>query len=289
MSESTPSASRPRPVRKRVDLPSHTPALDHHRPGGAQLFGTAMGIDMILRNVVACPMRDTTIIVEDLEILVPCIVPDGASRQLVIEAEAMAERRGRPPIKARLYTSQHPEDTHFTATIRLGNCSGKPPGPAEISRLASPKAVKRKDIYKAFFHGDTFQVIADAVFTGNAVATRYRADEIPIRISQIARLIEFGLQTCGLLEIALSGTNKIPNRVRRIALSPRTIFRCQRSALARAQRAAASDAADIDVYDETGHLALSISGYETTALPFAHDRVPVEQLQALLQQSNPDI
>jgi hypothetical protein len=271
-----------------VDLDAAHPSLDHHRPGGAPLFGTAMGIDALAAAARQAARNLAIVAIERIEIHHPGILAEGEKRRLTVEFDARSEGRQGPLLSGRIVTpaGAAPEILHVRACFRLGRSMPPSLGPASTPHRWAGAAVTARDIYGVYFHGPAFQVIAGAAFLGDALiaalAPPPRAAEIPA----MARLIEFGLQTSGLLALARTGGMLIPHRIGRIVV-PQSLFADDAAPVVAVATPGATDtgkpATDIEILDAANAVLIRIEGYETVPLPFASDLTAAAALGGLLR------
>jgi hypothetical protein len=251
------------------DLDPQDPSLDHHRPGGLPLFGTAMGIDAMIAAArrVLPPARSTS--VESVRVLAPCILRHDGRHGIAVEFA--------PPspdgcIRGRLVSPADglPESIHFEACLRLGERAAVRPRHGTLPDLIETAAVNASEIYRVYFHGPAFRVIAAARVVSEIVVARMAADLDTAPIPPTARLVEFGLQTAGLLELAGSGRLMIPHRIGRIepagtAAITGPVFAVAGQSVTRDRR----PCTDIEIVDATGTVVMRIDGYETVELSFS--------------------
>jgi hypothetical protein len=137
------------------------PACEHfladHVVGGTPLLPTVMALDLMVR--VACPRRPPSarVVVRDLEVGEPILVPDAAPlvvdvtlRGLFIGAARVCE-----------IVSTETGAVHYRAAIetRPGRMSNRLPRPARQGERQGQLPVQPDVVYPPFFHGPTFQVI----------------------------------------------------------------------------------------------------------------------------------
>lgn len=274
-----------------VDLDASHPSLDHHRPGGLPLFGTAMGIDTIagFARQVFAPL--VVVSIEAVAIHGPCIMADNTQRRLTVEFQAARPDEAPRSVLARLTDPARAgrQSVHFEARVRVGTTPRLQPDDRRTPRtIDAPGAVDADEIYRAYFHGPAFQVIANAGFDGDRVMS-VLAPGTGL-IPDTARILEFGLQSSGLLELALSGRMMVPHRIDRIdyAASGRVEAGCRIHAEARLHNGAGGGN-DITIADDTGRLLMHIENYQTVPLPFASDLSAASDLGAKLRTRRFDV
>ena len=101
-------------------------------------------------------------------------------------------------------------------------------------------------------------------------------------LPRAARLIEMAMQASGLHDAATIGSLEIPRRIGRLIL-PRLGGEPAKILVRPGRRAGK----DVWVLNADEEVILSLSGYETAPLPFAHDKTGLGRLQqALLGDSD---
>ena len=147
------------------------------------------------------------------------------------------------------------------------------------------------DVYRCFFHGPAFQVIGRCALVDDQMWSEMSAAVMPLWSADTpdsqsdAHAIELGLQTAGLLELAMDRRMMIPKRIGRIAHGPGRLGPGSRAMARRASVSVATSSFTIDVVDSSGSPILVIHDYETQPLPFASDAHAVHTLAALLSTS----
>jgi Polyketide synthase dehydratase len=273
-----------------VALDPTEPYLDHHRPGGDPLLGTVMSLDLALRTVGAdLPERwRTGGVITNVEALRPVIVT-GASATVTVRAGAQADGH-------RCAVETHDGDVvvHLTANIHTDE-----PGPAlaprQVELIGPVHAVDASEVYAVFFHGPAFRVIGRAWMADDAVVAELATGLPALRSADsggpgadaLPRLIEAGLQTAGLLDVASLGRMRIPSRIASIRWFGE-LSELDAPLFAVAQRSPGGQRSiDIDVVDGDGACRLRIRGYETLPLPFAAASDGVGRLSAAFRRTAP--
>lgn len=252
---------------KRTEItldPTH-PTLDHHRPGEFPLFGTAMGVSAMLGAV------DGATGIDAVSIHRPFLLTDPATQQLFVEIASDG-------VAARVVSD---DAIHFEGQVRKTVPKRVEIDPAFDHDFS--EAVTAAQIYDSFFHGPAFQLVAAARFTGKSLISRISTAPVTLALPDYTRLIEFALQSAGLLELALTGRMMVPDRIAHLTVSRRVAF-CPRSVLANATQSA-HGLSDISVLAD-GQPLLTIEGYATIALPFAFDAARLARLRAALLASS---
>jgi len=250
---------------RRVECDPTESYLDDHRPGGAALLGTVANLDTIAAALAEIIGDGKLVEIANIRLGPALIFPSAAP----IAVDVAAEMLGDGAIAVRTTTGA---DTHLTATFRIADHF--PPTARCDLRSVAPGAVTAEDIYACLFHGPALRVIDGAERDGDALIAHSARDLPPLRhhspASPIApRAIEFGLQSAGLLQLALDGSMAIPLRIARISRFADTDVGESALLHARAERSA-DGTFDIAI-GHAGAVVARITGYATTPLLFAHD------------------
>lgn len=244
------------------------------------LLGTVGQIESVAQ--VAVPAGQVLTGMRDIAVGAPLIFADGASIDLSVTCED-----GRYSATTR--SPDGAPQVHLRATCVVAPHFAPQPQVTPASALPQGAAVSAAQIYACFFHGPAFRVIASAQRSGDSVVATGALALPPwdgARATVAApRVIELGLQTAGLLQLALDGAMMIPRHIARIERYAGTDLGSGTALFARAGRSAPGAPADIDVFDAAGAVVLRIIGYATALLPFAHDHAAADALAALLNHT----
>ena len=174
--------------------------------------------------------------------------------------------------------------THFTGRVVLsptvGDLGTMPP-PIPGGPAVAPDA-----IYRVYFHGPAYQVLAGVRRDGDATVGELATD-LPTNhapgsgpFAAVPRLVELCFQTAGVAELAAAGSLGLPRRVRRLQVAPAATETAARWAVVTAGEAGGVDAV---VVDGEGRVLVRLSGYETVALPGAATAELLAPLEAALR------
>ncbi|HTJ69433.1 MAG TPA: SDR family NAD(P)-dependent oxidoreductase [Actinospica sp.] len=273
-------------VRTTLD-PRRQPFLDDHRIDGTPVLPGVMGIEAFAEAArLAAPdwlIED----VEDVEFSAPLKFYRDEPREIVVRAVLSPEGKGliarcaleaeRTMPRADGRGTMTVRTVHFTGTVRLG----RRPGRAERQSPPRPAAhaVPAADVYRLFFHGPAYQVVASAWKQGHATAAALAdglpPDHEPRRAPLLAapRLVELCFQTAGLVGAAQDGALALPRHVDRVRVWPGA----EQAAFAKVQRR--GEQYDAVVLDAEGGVIVRLEGYRATPLP---GPVPAEIRGALI-------
>jgi len=242
-----------------IDLDPAHPSLDHHRPGEFPLFGTAMAIGAMIDATKASGG------IRDVAIHRPYVLTTGGMHRLFVEV-------GRDGGAVRVVS---PEGVHFEG--RVEEAAKVETSAVVASDVDWDGAVAAAEIYRSFFHGPAFQLVAAARFTGTALVSRLSSRPSVAALPELVRLIEFGLQSAGLLELGLSGRMMIPHHIARVA-----VHGPLREAEAIFTEARQRPDGLCDIIVSSDRPILSIEGYATVDLPFPADGAKLDSLRQSL-------
>jgi hypothetical protein len=243
-----------------------------------------------------CFAADGKASVADVHVYKPYIL--AANRPHAIDLSVVRRKDDRDAFVCTLSSVQegNPEAqrvTHLRADVRFAAASDpatRPPPRPMSGQLRLPSVgpcVTSANIYELFFHGPSFQVIGEAQYWSGEMRCRLRqklpaSHRVGATVSQTApRLIEFALQSAGLLEVARNRRMKIPDFIgsidRFVAIdvdAPMEIF-------AIASYGDVDEAfINVDVVDAFGRLILRVKEYRTVVLPFAFSVGAIAALHA---------
>ena len=244
------------------------PILADHRPGGHPLLGTVGNLEMIAIGLAARVPHGRIVAIEDIRLGPPLIFASDSPQTPDIAAETHADGT----IHARSFSAAAPAVPHLEAQFRFARRFA--PAPAFVAPDPGPAAVTAAEVYAVLFHGPAFRVIDRATFLGTTLVATSAADLPPLHrhapASPLApRAIEFGLQSAGLLQLALDGSMAIPRSIEHIARFADTDVGTGRRLHSIAERT--PDGRFTIAVGAAGATIVRISGYATTPLPFAHD------------------
>jgi hypothetical protein len=259
-----------------LDLDARHPTLDDHRPGGLPLFGTAMSLNALAAAARRLGQIPANFAYEQVEINRPCILADGGTHRLTIRFRPLT---GGVLGEVLTLNDGEADTLHLSAVLRASD----PPETAgpDAAFITGP-AVEAADIYAVFFHGTTFRVVDRVQYADGAMVTRLAAHPEMQHIPPIARLLEFGLQSAGLLEMATNDRMMIPHGIGRIVpgFAAESAHAAPIFAL---PRYGAGGAIDIGVIDAQRRGIMKIEAYRTVKLPFPSDTEAARRLGAKLR------
>jgi len=280
----------------RLDV--NEPYLTDHRPGGDPLFSTVMGLEAAVaaaRQVASTPAPASLRAVRVLEPYIalgtgPHVV------ELSIRASSGNPRRC---FDCTLFSRQDDGQVscHLQVQVEFSGAPVDAAATAASMRASpsdglAPRAVTQRDVYALFFHGPAFQVVASAAVRSGLMQCRFASGLPPSHRhrpsdSEIApRLLEFALQSAGLLELTDSGRMMIPHSIGRVDRfsSVDVDYSGELVSVARFGSPERSSI-DVDILDERGRLMMRVGQYRTEPLPFVGNATAAARLRRLLQNS----
>jgi NAD(P)-dependent dehydrogenase (short-subunit alcohol dehydrogenase family) len=256
--------------------PAVQPFLNDHRIEGTPVLPGVMGMEAFAEASRLLAPGWEVAAIENVEFLAPFKWYRDQPRRLDVHVSAVPDGEclvATCRIDGRRSLPGQPEQvtTHFTGRVILSRTAGElgtvppPPPPPRNGPILTPDA-----IYKVFFHGPAYQVIARAWRDGEATMGDMAGDLPPSHVggSLVAapRLVELCFQTAGVAQLAADGTLGLPSRVRRleVASGAAETTNCWASTTV-----GESGEVDALVVDGDGRVLVRLSGYETVALPGA--------------------
>jgi hypothetical protein len=251
--------------------PTAQPFLDDHRIDGTPVLPGVMGMEAFAEAARLLAPGYEVAAIEDVEFLAPFKWYRDEPRRLEVHASAVAQD-DRVVATCRLVGRRtlpgQPEQvtTHFTGRVVLG------PTATDLGTFSPPSAAgpvaAPDDIYRVFFHGPAYQVLAGVWRDGDATVGEF-ALELPAghqggSLVAAPRLVELCFQTAGVAQLATDGALGLPRRVGRLQVASGASEAEARWAVTTAGEGGGVDAV---VLDSGGRVLARLSGYETVALP----------------------
>jgi len=263
--------------------PVSQPFLDHHRIDGTPVLPGVMGMEAFAEVARLLVPDRHVVAVENVDFRAPLkfyrdeprtltitalLRPDGAD--LVAECRLVAERM--------LPGSDTPQrQVHFTGSVRLRAQPPEPETAAPVVRADDVTAVGREDVYRLYFHGPTYQVVAESWQDDGSVVARLAADlppnhkpeDLPTVLGP--RLVELCFQAAGVWEAGRAGRLALPAHVGRVQVvgTPGPV-EADGSAVAVVRAISdgtAAESFDCTVLDKKGQVVLRVEDYRTVSLP----------------------
>jgi hypothetical protein len=263
--------------------PVAQPFLDHHRIDGTAVLPGVMGMEAFAEVARLLTPDWQVVAIEDVDFRAPLkfyrdeprtltvtalLRPDGTD--IVAECSLAADRM--------LPGSAKPQRTvYFTGSVRLSAQARDPEAGTPVRRAAGAPAVGREDIYRLYFHGPAYQVVAEAWRDDGAAVARLAAglppNHEPACLPTVLgpRLAELCFQAAGLWEAGRTGRLALPAHVGRVLLGTGAPKDAAAGVVAVARavtsEAGEQDGFDCTVLDAEGRVILRVEDYRTVALP----------------------
>jgi hypothetical protein len=263
-------------MRGTIHLDPAAPYLADHRPDGRPLLGTVASLE-ILADAAAPLLGGAPLGMSAVDILTPLLVdPDKPASTF---ADCREIGPGLVDCALETETTRH-LSCRFAAAASTG-------APRLAPLLPGPHAIGRADVYRLFFHGPAFQVVAAAEWRDGTLLSRLTAplpswhhDGRPTLTAP--RLLEFALQSAGLLALAEQPVMAIPRSIARIDRFIPTDEHAPPALFALAKRE--QDGISIDLFDAEGTIHLRVAGYRTAALPYPVGQDRMDALHRALRR-----
>ena len=261
--------------------PREQPFLDDHRIDGTPVLPGVMGIEAFAETARQLFPERRVAAVERLEFLAPFKFYRDEPRTLEVRGQFRQERDeivaecllvGRRALPGQA-TSQETE--HFRGRVRLAAPGANPPvRRLDLPDLADASELASEAIYRVYFHGPAYQVVARARRVGEAVVAElspalppnHRPAELATEMEP--RWIELAFQTAGLDQLGRLGTLGLPRALGRVALLAHP--EPGESIFALSQREP-DGTSSIALVAGSGRILLEVEGYATIDLPGAGD------------------
>ena len=174
---------------------------------------------------------------------------------------------------------------------------------AEAPARVGERKLEAEDVYRVYFHGPAYQVLARAWRTDQGIVGAF-ADGLPpghdpeaAPLATSPRLLELCFQTAGAWEIAATGKLGLPAHIDRVRFYPPTSGKRRRRSRAKGGGAGVfavlaapqgTGPADLVVVDSKGRVLLGLEGYRTVPMPKAlPDSLVAPLRDALLEGERP--
>jgi hypothetical protein len=262
--------------------PAAQPFLDHHRIDGTPVLPGVMGMEAFAEVARLLTPDWQVVAVEDVDFRAPLkfyrdeprtltvtalLGPDG--EDLVADCSLAADRM--------LPGSVKPQRTvYFTGSVRLSPQARDTETDKPVSRADDAPAVAHDDVYRLYFHGPAYQVVAQG-WQDDGTAVAQLASDLPpnhepadLPTTLGPRLVELCFQTAGLWEAGRTGRLALPAHVGSVRLvgAPAEATGAV-VAVAREVSGGSGEPSSFDcaVLDEDGRVILRVEDYRTVALP----------------------
>ena len=267
-------------VRTTLD-PTGQPFLDDHRIDGTALLPGVMGMEAFAEVAQMLVPDWHVVAMEDVDFRAPVKFYRDEPRSVIVTARIRPEGDElvadcRLEAERLLAGSDAPQRTlHFTGSVRL---SRQPPEPERVDPVGDAgdaAVVTREDVYRLYFHGPAYQVVAESWRAGDAAAGRlatdlpanHRPPELPTVL--VPRLVELCFQVAGLWEAGREGRLALPAHVDRLRVLGDSVTGESTGAIVAVAEPSADEPGcfDCQVLDPRGRVLLRLEGYRTVPMP----------------------
>jgi NAD(P)-dependent dehydrogenase (short-subunit alcohol dehydrogenase family) len=210
--------------------PTKEPFLRDHRIDGTPVLPGVMGLELFAQAATLLTQRSRVEAMENVEFAAPLKFYRNEPRTAVIGVVLLRDLQGRLRARCTLQSSQTlagglvQEKQHFSADVLLAeppsSVASTPvrPGATPAGVQESPSAtIDRNDIYRVYFHGPAYQVLARVDRRSDGEVIGLWSDAVPPDRSEPSRswlfaprLIELCFQTAGVYEIGRTGHMGLP-------------------------------------------------------------------------------
>ena len=271
--------------------PALQPFLYDHQIEGTPVLPGVMGVEAFAEAAQLMLPGWHVEAVEDINFLAPFKFYRKESRTVTLEA-VFRPQAGAVVADCRLIgqrslpnQAEPQATTHFTGRVRLTQT----PPEARLGQAAGARrdpVIDAADIYRVYFHGPAYQVLAEAWREDSRIVGRMAGNlpdnhHPPERTLLVApRLVELCFQTAGLWEMVTQDQIGLPQSVRRIQLR-HAPHPPEGPLYAVVTPARNGEGFDAEVVDANGTSYLEVTGYRTVALPSSLDLTPLKALLAV--------
>jgi hypothetical protein len=275
--------------------PGEQPFLYDHQIDGTPVLPGVMGIEAMAEAATLLYPERVVGSVEDVHFEVPFKFYRGEARTVTVRVSLGTEGDSiiadcRLEGSRALHGRSRPEVTsHFRSRVRLIAEAPDETERREIDVESAATKLQASDIYKVYFHGPAYQVVETSWRHGDELIGLYAgnlpANHIPAERATVVepRWIELCFQTAGILELAEQSRMGLPYRIREVKIhQPLETVRGRVIAAVTSGRDGTFQA---QLLDERGDVTMTVSGYQTMALPEAVASDLLEPLKEAIELS----
>ncbi len=262
--------------------PSSDGFLDDHRIDGVAVLPGVMAVETFAEAAILMRPDLTVVAIEDLAFEAPLKLYRDEERIAVVRLIPTWDTNGRV-ILATMETERElagglrQKTRHFKARLRLDQ--DLPLVRSETVASSHAPAVDKEAIYRAYFHGPSFQVLQRVTTESDGQTAGWMSPgtELPPlrrpgKLMAKPMFTELAFQAAGMVEMQKKNRMGLPSGVRRLRLH-RTPdgadTKHQVAAWVIPQGSNGETQYGIKVIDDRGYVLLELDGYRTSALPNA--------------------
>ncbi len=281
--------------------PNHEPFLKDHALNGIPVLPGVMGIEGFtvaakhIASVLGSARAGFEVVrLDDIQFLAPFKFYRNQPRRSAWKARVLRTAEGLVADVSLesdmlLHNKAVEHMRHFSGRVLL-----QPQVDHQDLIVAAPKwngayTVQAADIYRLYFHGPSFQVLAGVQRSGEMVLGKLQRDLPAITsggqtLFSTPILLELCLQTAGVWEAGLTGTLALPSSIGQLRLHKN---KTNGSAIfAEVSPSKLQDGSlifDARVVDAKGHVYLEIDNYRTSPLPYSVEEELIQPFKMLVQ------
>jgi malonyl CoA-acyl carrier protein transacylase len=273
------------------------PYLDHHRIEGVPVMPGVMGVELFAQAAAALMPGVHIQAVRDVAFAAPFKCYRDEPREAIVTIRILRGVHGDRAVctlqslQAIRGSEKPPEPKlHFAATLLLSNGPGARDKVGAIQAKAGGGTVERDDLYKAYFHGPAFQVLAatqvaddGGCLVGGLQQPMPQLTHGGFGLLTAPRLLELCFQTAGVIEIGSTRKLGLPSRIDEVRVYEGADDSGPRDARVRVAKEGDGLRFDAVVSDDSGSVLLEVVGYHTSALPVLMDEATWAPLRAGLE------
>ncbi len=282
-------------VRTTLD-PSEQPFLDDHRIDGTPVLPGVMGMEAFAETAALLAPDLYVSAVEDVDFLAPVKFYRDEPRTLTVSALLVPDGDGlravcRLTAERKLPGSDKPQRTvHFRGSVRLSSVKPKAEKRTAVDPSGHEPALSPTDVYRLYFHGPAYQVVAEGWRQDDGAAGRFVADlpenhrpaDRPLVIGP--RLAELCFQVAGLWEAGREGRMALPARVDQLeVLDAEALSKAGGDTVALAEPTGEDGSFRCRIQDKKGRVLLRMEGYRTVPMPGDLPTEVREPLQTVME------
>ncbi len=264
--------------------PSQEAYLHDHAINGIPVLPGVVGIEGFARaaqhvaGVLASARGFKVQRVDDVQFLAPLKFYRNAPRKIEWTAKGFASEDG-IRVEAALESDwlrangENNHTLHFQGAVYLSEYARPQREIRRSKAWNAAEGISAEEIYKLYFHGPAFQVLAGAQLSGKNIVGRFNPALAHQPGSNMAAtyplLLELCFQTAGLFEIGKMGSMGLPRAVESIRLYSQRMNGLPVFALVTPRENPGGLSFDATVVDGDGNVFLEMARYQTSALPYA--------------------
>ncbi|MBW1871272.1 MAG: SDR family NAD(P)-dependent oxidoreductase, partial [Deltaproteobacteria bacterium] len=274
--------------------PDRDPYLNDHRIDGTVVVPGVMAVEAFAEAASLVQPEQSVVAVEDLAFESPLKLYRSEPRKACVRLIKSVDSQGvlflaSMETTRSLVGGREQTVRHYQAKVRLLQDSR--PATIEPPLAESGQDIDRSDIYRAYFHGPSFQVLnkVTAGSDGKTAGWMQAGTETPAlgrkgRMIAAPMFTELAFQAAGIVEVRENSKIGLPAGVRKLMIHqlPKQSTG-QVAAWVIPNRTNGGHMYDVKVVDERGNILVELDGYKTSPLP---NLLPEDVRKGLLPKGN---